>query len=292
VRLSRPFLFFAFCGTVGCALNLAGTFAGGDAGTIDATGPGGTGDTYDSRRLPDVTDPADAATSSNSDVEAAPSTGCASGRYLLCDDFEESSIDVTKWTAQGINVRGTASIDQTHACSGTHALHFVATTGIHYAQLYSVLLEHSGASLPDDVFARVFVSFDAVPAADPDFLMLEDVAGQGVQEESQGGVLGGQSYNFFPKDLLWGDGIHGKIAPSTCACVELEVDRTSSVVRTWLDGGLLAQTTFPAASIPALTRVRVGLSFYSRNSVLALYDTDQMWLDDVAVNDKRIGCNP
>jgi hypothetical protein len=235
---------------------------------------------------------ADSSTSrddSGSEPDASPGS-CASNRYLFCDDFEDGTLD--KWTPRNIPTNGTAQIETTHACSGTHSLHVRAVAGTHNTKNFFAMLGYDRLpSFPDHFFVRLFVSFDGSATAGPVFVQTQNEAGQGIQEEAAGGFLVGQSYNLGTGlDRFWGGGQQGPLAPSTCACVELEVDRPGSVVRTKLDGGLFAALAFQDASIPPFRTLVVGLSYYNPSSTIVLGNTEQVWLDDVVLNDNPIGC--
>jgi hypothetical protein len=216
----------------------------------------------------------------------APPSPCAGA--FFCDDFEGPTLDTSAWTNLNSD-HGTANVEANHACSGTQSLHVTVKDGSHLGQSYQLLIAHDDPTLPADVFVRVFVSFESVPAADPVFALLGTFQAKGIQEQSIGGKLAGQSYNLAP-DQSWSDKGARAIAPIECGCVEFEVNRETSTVNSWFQETSSSSTAFPPGAIPAPQRFGIGLSFFDLGGVVVTGSTDEVFLDAVALSTTRIGC--
>jgi hypothetical protein len=69
-----------------------------------------------------------------------------------------------------------------------------------------------------------------------------------------------------------------------CDCVEMEIDHPNGLVRVSVNGQETSKTPF--GTLPAFDTLQIGPSAQAT----ALPLTEQLWIDDVAYNDKPIGC--
>jgi hypothetical protein len=201
-------------------------------------------------------------------------TGCADAGYIFCDDFEEGTLG--KW----VTLDG-ASVDSTFACSGSKSLHMQQHVNNPTGQIYELVISHSG-QLPDHAFVRTFVRFAVTPNPDVAFLQLyETSTTRGVQEEVNAGTFGGQNYNFSPH-LTWG-GVPARIGQ--CDCVEIEVTHQDAGIGVSVNGQRVSNAPFP--TLPKFDQLVLGFS--SNPTQSTSYD-EEAWYDDVAYDDKPIGC--
>jgi hypothetical protein len=222
---------------------------------------------------PDVGAPETARPGDAMQVEAGPA-GCANAGYIFCDDFEGA---LDQWTPQTSN--GTVTIDPSFACSGMQSLHVTANVpSPNNGGNYTVGLVHN-ASLPSDVFVRVFARVTRRPTPDMAFLLIYAGA-TGVQEEINSGVFGGQNYGF-GTHKIWG-GPSARLGP--CECVEMEINQSTGHVKVWINDQNMVDTGY--GSIPSFDTIKIGPSVLASSGSIA----EDMWLDDFAYDGKRIGC--
>jgi hypothetical protein len=210
-------------------------------------------------------------------VEAGPA-GCRDAGYLFCDDFEGP---LDQWIQNATN--GTVTTDSSFACSGLSSLHVTeVVSSPRTGEIYGVgLLHQAQTPLPADVFVRAFVRITTRPTPDIAFLQLFS-GSSGVQEEINSGVYGGENYNFDPYKT-W-SGPSARLGP--CECVEMEVDGLAGHVRVWINGQNLTDTDYGANVFPAFDTVQIGPSVKAGVQPIV----EELWVDDFAYNDMRIGC--
>jgi hypothetical protein len=219
--------------------------------------------------------------------EAGGGSLCAMGNLLFCEDFEHGSM---AWTAS--TTRGSIAIDPSRAYRGTHSLHArtEAVTvnsqpmiGAGYTHLFLL-------PPPFPFFVRMFVYMPspAPPSVGAFVDILQSVppyAGLQLNMRPPGGYLGGTGYNGL--DCDW-SAATDLVPPDSWACVELEIDGPpTDVVHVFLsDVELSGMREGLPADVPPLGLLQVGLGYFAANAQPAA----DLWIDEVAVDDKRIGC--
>jgi hypothetical protein len=202
-------------------------------------------------------------------------TGCAGAGYLFCDDFE-GTLDA--WTPGG--GAGTATIDSTVACSGSKSVHMKETVNTATVNnFYETLLVHK-ASMPSDLYVRVFVRAAVKPV--PDLTILQLTAGaNGVQEEIDDGHFDGENFNFNPYKLWNGPAM--RIGP--CECLEIETHASTGDVNVWVDTKSVNSTNY--GTVPSWDTITLGPSVKAKSTTGF---TEELWFDDFAYNGSPIGC--
>ena len=133
-------------GTGGKATGGSGGANGGRGGTSGSGGKGGSGGKASG---------GSAGYSTNRD-EFFGASRCGTG-LDLCDDFEQTTINTTRWRVQG----PAPTVDSTRAARGTRSVHFHTTDN-------GLSLLHTTAIFPatnNTYWGRVFVYFDTMPTA-------------------------------------------------------------------------------------------------------------------------------
>jgi hypothetical protein len=273
----------------------AGAGAGGGGGRA-AAGSGGS---------------AASAAAGGGGASGAPSgpSQCADSKLWFCDGFEGDAIDQSTWKA----MQTMPSLDSAHAARGAKSLHMHTTatgaSGLTITQFFSSAMGH--------YYGRLFVWFDALPTT-PQWAHWTIVGANPKQGESIKGEnrVGGQ---FDGKLNRWGVGTDGgptgdwtnldgdpaghveNVAGGRWYCVEWLQDWDQDVSKLYIDGveHPSLDTTADVKhqgnadvkyEIPVLGSVWVGFWNYDQHQTV-MPDHFDVWIDEVAFDDQRIGCD-
>ncbi len=216
---------------------------------------------------------------------------CASAEFLFCDGFESDNIDAATWAT--VTSKGTVVFDQVHAARGSSALHATASAVESHAWLRHKAL----FPLPDNaLFVRMFVYAAApLPAFNWNYLRVRGGTGDRWQ-------LGGKTAPFGEPDgdrvvRLMHLPLHVPLASEVAfpteswTCWEMQFDGTQEVVNIWIDEQPVETMSVPNARkqaawvFPNITSLWVGIQHSHDEAVGA-----DVWIDEVAIHDSRIGC--
>jgi hypothetical protein len=210
---------------------------------------------------------------------------CASSGALLCESFE-NGLDATVWT-QLIGGTGTATVDDVHAFRGTKALHIavVGATG-HKA----AISETKTFPIANNIlYARMFIWFDTFTTG-AHFTMAEapqTAAGAWIRFGGQGGKYGVGTDHGASGDWLQQDTTPVPTKQWTCIEFELKSDTNEfhvwqdDVERTALNVGAKQHNGFV---MPPFTSLWFGWQTYSNQA------PGELWIDEIAIDSKPIGC--
>jgi hypothetical protein len=275
-------------GTAGAA----GTGAAGAAGAMAGSGGGGAGTgAADAAGAPDGGSDA----SSDAPAEAPPlgadagfgmggPSRCATAGTLLCEDFE-NGLDATTWS-QLVTTDGTVTVDDVHAFRGTKALHVKVVNTGHKAAISETKTFPIASNV---LYARMYVWFD-VFTTQVHFTMAEAPqtgAGAWARFGGQGGKFGVGTDHGASGDWLQQDTVPVPVKQWTCIEFELAGDTNmfhvwqDDVARPALDTGANKHAGFV---IPPMTSLWFGWQTYSNQA------PGELWIDEIAVDSKRIGC--
>jgi len=231
----------------------------------------------------------------------------ACGAYALCDDFEGVAAggapDPTLWTVGAPDLTGTGvlAIDDGEHHSGARSVKVIGQGG--YSNHIFFTNRTAIAKLGPVVWGRFYLRLsDALGDGHVTFLSMKDAADGGKFLR-----MGGQA-----KILMWNresdDATLPALSPTGVAlsralptrqwlCVELMVDGGVGGIRTWVDGvevpALIVDGT-PTPDVdeqwlrrpnwrPSLVDFSLGWESYAGQAMT-------LWLDDVALDGARIGC--
>jgi hypothetical protein len=248
---------------------------------------------------------------------------CANAGVLLCDDFESNRIDPAIWTLDTWG-SGSATIDSSLAARGSHSLHITEPSGVSHVVLRET---KTFATTGNHFFGRFFMYLDytadalSCPGGKCTNLVHWTAA-------SAGGAYVENSMTFHPdvravgavnQNLLVNldGGPKAEVGVSDDAsapagyttlgsshvkqwmCFEFEYAGVgdSAEVRVWWDGqehpALHYSTSHRGDKgelwpIPKYDHLDFGFTHYQDySSVVSKFDA---WLDEIAVDDQRIGC--
>jgi hypothetical protein len=244
-----------------------GSGAGGatSRGTGGATGPGGAGGI------------------ASSDFGLAGPSRCATAGVQLCESFE-NGLSTAIWTTSQSGDT-TAVVDTMQAARGTKALHVKTTAGNGHAYITEKM---TFPAMGNVLYARMFVYLGDALTTNGHFSLAE---GDGTG--SAGARFGGQN-----KFLGVGtDGASGdwtdkdnKLIPAqTWMCFEFELNGTTNDFHGWWDDVERAALHRGAAQhagfvMPQLTAIWFGWYMYNAT------EPQDLWIDEIAVDFKPIGC--
>lgn len=242
-------------------------------------------------------DEGDAAPPANVDAAANKSAWfgaarCANSGLAFCDSFEGASIDANKWTIAK-NGSNTVTLDTTQHARGNKALklHFTSNTNFQYAWLSTLKPFDQVPALQSHVFGRLFYKIDKLPTKAMHWTTIE-VDGP-LANGTNARLRYGGEYDNFMANYVTGAGEMGKFSKTpfpvdAWTCIEWEYVKATNTMRLWSDETLIAdvEVSDPKWIHPKYDKLYVGWQNYQPNLVVPM----NVWVDDVAVDDARIGC--
>ena len=274
--------------------------AGGAASssTGGANGAGGT--------------PVDATGSGGPDADAAPEAGgadpnCVTAGSELCEDFESGQLDMQRWTLNKPSASAAITVDTMHAHGGQYAVHIKVVPNQQSTAMINEAVTFPAPS--NSFYARMFVYFSPeIPvAAGADF---HTGFLFGIGKNDRGDVQAGLGmiasakqwlgYSIFfggPK-FEFGPWSQTRIVANQWQCVELfenGSDPKTEIRQIWVNGveltDLRSDSAMAAGGNPNhLPPQFAGVSFglWEYHPIPTLSD---MWIDDIRVSAKKIGCD-
>jgi hypothetical protein len=226
--------------------------------------------------------------------------------FLLCDGFENAALDKSVWQTKF----GAPAVDSTRAARGSHSLHLSTTatgsSGIEVTKIFP--------TANNDYYGRLFVYFDALPSR-PQWApwTIVGATGSAVAGEIRvGGQFDGKINRFgvgtdrgptgdwtnLDADAQAGS---TQIREDQWLCVEWQHDGATDQSRFYLDGvehpslGTTRDVKHDGNSsvkydLPDMSAVWVGFWNYDQGKTVTPNHFD-VWIDEVALDDERIGCS-
>ena len=281
-------------GTGGKSTGGSGGANGGRGGTSGSAGRGGTGGSSSGGKASGGS----AGYSTNRD-DFFGASRCGTG-LDLCDDFEATSINTTRWRVQG----PAPTVDSTRAARGMRSVHFHTTDN-------GLSLLHTTVPFPatnNTYWGRVFVYFDAMPTA-PMWAhwSISAAVGSGTDTEVRVGGQWDGSKNRFGVGTDHGetgdwttlDEDPGTAVPvDSWICVEWQHKGDTNETRFFWDGvehpSLHTTATDHGGpnnvqyELPTFESVYIGWWLYQPGTTPGAFD---VWIDEAAFDSERIGCS-
>ncbi len=229
---------------------------------------------------------------------------------IICDDFESNSLGAAPANWQVVvdpPDAGTVSVDDTHTFSGARAVHFnlpVASPGAYSTPHVQILGQISPPT--NEFFGRIMVWINPSNPTGHHWNLIEGWGytpgntSHGLSDQEMyeyGGVCNpngslGAAYLNATTDCCQQS--NQPVPVSYWACVEWQFDGVNSEYHFWLDGQAIDALTVTASptqcggvwNAPAFERVDLGWGSGGPNAA----ETQDMWIDDVAIDSTRIGC--
>ncbi|MCA9603295.1 MAG: hypothetical protein KC417_14780 [Myxococcales bacterium] len=308
-------LAFVWLLLVACNGEVAGidADAGGSRGPSGHEPMGGGSDAGPTPMSEDasVTPPADAAVDAG-DTPTLPACDTA----WLCDDFEgytAGSMPNGRWSASVAN-GGTVSIDTTRAASGTKSVHFSINAGADSNDTYRRAMMQVGQqgtviSGSNVVWGRMKMYLSAVPTYPGSnavhWTAIQGdgtVEGMGFRAFYRYGGMNGQKWlaNYETSGVgsdCWNNA--QSLAPvGKWACVEWRYNGPNDEMNLYVDGQALNDMTVVGQGAGCISHGTGDKWYAPKFDIMKLgwesyqYMTNHvdLWIDDVAIDDQRIGC--
>ncbi|AUX39653.1 uncharacterized protein SOCE26_010480 [Sorangium cellulosum] len=297
----------------GCGSSPSDSSSGGGDGSGGGASTGSTGSTGTTASTSSSGGTGGGATSSSSGGggqggaggDGPGGSGCASGRYILCEDFEDTEVGGVPqgWTKHGDPV----AVADDQAASGSRSLkmgpvpngerriyHDASQLGSgHWGRIrYRVQLP-----VPDAfVHSTIVALYGDGPTRGPEEVRVVDT----VKEDKDGWDNDGNGshiqylYNVQPQGEEFGKvSTYDWYYEDKWHCVEWHIDGPTQSYDFYLDGVLLDQISiangpgnYAGSEIPdVFSEVRIGWNNYQ-----SAPPGFTAWVDDVALDDERIGC--
>jgi hypothetical protein len=225
----------------------------------------------------------------------------------LCDDFEGGQLDAQKWKINKPTASANVTVDMLHAHGGKYAAHINVIAGQQSTAMITESLTFPATS--NSFYTRMFVYFSPdIPEAPTGDFHTGFIIGMGKNDKGDvqagTGMIGsaqqflGYSIFFATPKFEFGPWSKTKIAANQWLCVELfenGSDPTTEVRQVWVNdveltdlkssSAMAAGGSNPNHLPPKFDSVALGLWEYHQIPTLS-----DMWIDDVRVSSKKIGC--
>ena len=212
---------------------------------------------------------------------------CTSSTSLLCDDFEQGTIDTQRWE-QVEQQNATVKVDTTRPHWGSWSLHATANAvTLAGAPNTNGFVDHENA-LPAHFFVRFFL-FVPMPSVVPPKAQIVINA---VNDPGLGMQLALSDGNLAFTD--WASTSEVDLRSSTASptntwqCIEWEVieGQPQGQMNVWVDGSAMSDLDVAVPTV-AYSVLKLGIGFF-QPQVQPLYE---VWIDDVRVEASRVGCS-
>jgi hypothetical protein len=232
---------------------------------------------------------------------------CVTAGTELCDDFESGQLDAKKWKTNKPTGSASITLDALHVHSGQYAVHIKVVPGQQTTAMITESVTFPTAS--NSFYARMFAYFSPdIPAAPSGDFHTGFLMGSGNNNlgncQAAVGLIGsakqflGYSIFFANPKYEFGPWSATKVTPNQWLCIELFEDGSNpatEVRQIWVNGTELTDLRSSSAMAagnqnpnhlpPKFDLVSFGLWEYHPIPTLS-----DMWIDDVRVSSKKIGC--
>jgi hypothetical protein len=211
---------------------------------------------------------------------------CATAGLPFCEDFESGSLNTATWTTTR-NGDTTIAVDTTKAARGTHALHIKTTAGD-----WAYIKETKSFPATNNILhGRMFVWFEDDITTDGHFSLAEG-AGTGTPGVSRFGgqfkVFGVGSDGGPSGDWTNHDDTK-KVVSKTWICAEFQFKGDTHEFKVWWDdvertAARSGPAKYPNFVMPTFNSLWFGWWMYN------IKEPQELWIDEIAVDYKPIGC--
>jgi len=226
----------------------------------------------------------------NANLGLGGTSRCATAGVALCEDFE-NGLDTAIWTTTKSG-DATIEVDAAHPARGSKALH-IKTAGSGYAYITE---KKTFPATNNILYGRMFVYLGDPFSTDGHFTLAEG-AGTGDPAKIR---FGGQ-YKAFGVGTDgggsgdWTDKDDQPFPAQTFICTEFQFKADSNEFHVWLDDAerpLLNRgvTQHASFTMPTFNSLWFGYWLYA-GSIPGETEAQELWIDEIAVDFKPIGCS-
>lgn len=230
------------------------------------------------------------------DLRAAtdlPSTTLCPGGWLLCDGFESGAISATRWGQNTTASIGTIAVDNARAFRGTYSVKLGADMKGDMESYFESNLAENVTFPNDPTYVRLWMYY-------PSTFPLISTAIVKIRQGSDpygGWFLGLKDRSFWTGSFYFqgpGERVSATTMPfDRWTCIEVMLDNGSpdagvgGAARVWIDGTELTDVASPTLySAAPFGTLYVGLEGVAPPGLQPF----GYWVDEIAVDNKRIGC--
>ncbi|HET6283696.1 MAG TPA: hypothetical protein VFH73_22265 [Polyangia bacterium] len=285
--------------TTDAGMSNAGGSGGASVPPLDATDPAG-GDDAGAGGGGTTGEVGDAPRDS---TDAMTTTGSCTGA-IACDDFEGNAVGAAPamWTVDiGPAGAGTVRIDTAHVFSGTKSLHITVMPRMDHNRAF---ITRMLPTLPDNTFyGRMMTWVVATPTPNVHW---DNIRAQGffpgTMNDGQynyggGQVSGNLMANYWTRAADCWKKSERRLPTGKWTCIEWLYDGAHDEMHYWLDGEEIADLAVPQKGDGC---IQAGVNMWRappfQKLSLGWYNAQpspipiEMWMDDVGIDTKRIGC--
>jgi hypothetical protein len=270
-------------------IDVCPTVADAQQTDTDGDGSGDACDTQADQGVGDLTPPGDLG-------DGGVPASCATAGVRLCEDFESGVLNAARWT-KVIENTASVDIDATFAYRGTHSLKAHLGGAMLNGQA-AAMISHRMSFPRDPLHARMFVFVPvSAPLASLQMVRFDQdsnpFGGLGL-ELTENRKLTNYDYNFPVKHFT--DESATVVPLGQWVCIEWQVAPVaqadagaSGITKVFVDGTELVDQRMSGIFVgPGPLELAVfGLDSVVSSPVSA----PEMWIDEIAMDDKPIGCN-
>jgi hypothetical protein len=243
--------------------------------------------------------------------EVRPASGAVCSGHIFCEDFESLTLGGmpsgawrTRRAQYGSAAGDVVRVDDKHAFSGKQSVFFGSSAGGPSSTINPTAWKPWAA---DELYGRIMLYFEDIPgrvAGQPDHAPIVRGSGPVAGGGNAAVHIGANNLPMgraAPYSLFFGLGCDTartaqkvEFAKGRWLCYEWLWNRKTNGFASWLDGAALMGLEFTKASaqsggacwtVPQVTSMDFG---WLQNH--ATTDKLSMWLDAIAISDKRVGC--
>lgn len=259
--------------------------------------------TTDASGTTDDTGPVDGTSEGTSTT--GPVIGDCSGA-LLCEDFEAHAVDAAPGAPWQVSTQqGALTVDDAMAYSGNQSVHITIEGGDGtYRRAFMSIEGAPVFPIPSGVvWGRMMMNLVAWPPGAVHWTNIQgegDVEGMGFRGLYRyGGMNDGRVLANYETQGVGSDCWRNSetVMPTGWTCLEWHFDTATDTMELYVDGALLDDATVVGQGdgcvnhgtgdnwyAPVFDTMRLGWEHYQQT------DAKELWIDDVALDDERIGC--
>jgi hypothetical protein len=215
---------------------------------------------------------------------------CATANVALCDSFEGNAIDTTRWTLEK-NAANTIALDTARHARGNKSVRFqmLGADNFQYAWLGTT---KALPKLQNHLFGRIFYRVGKLPTKNMHWTTIQVLGGGGLESGTTrmrfGGLYDRFMTNYVPPATKESSSLSQTDFPvGKWTCLEWELERSSKTTRLWMDEVEITDVASKPEWIhPSYDKLNLGWQNYQPNLVVPM----NVWMDEVALDDTRIGC--
>jgi hypothetical protein len=215
---------------------------------------------------------------------------CGASKALLCDGFEAATLDLQTWNFPGMGA--SISLDNTFRFRGSNSVHVLTFKAAVGTSPHGGINERRTFPIHGTIYVRAFMYF--ANGYSTNFNQLINFLDSGT---------GGASFSMRDSQAVVNDysdqtgmgyfeSTH-RILPNQWTCLKMSIGQGSpgdsrGDIHIFVGDTEASDAALSARMVPQVTSVSFGADFEGNKTAM---DPTEMWIDEVIVDDKPIGCD-